>query len=52
MDLSEQEVALVLRRAATAGYGVGVRYYRTRVDEIEVALEAVLDDLEGGTRLT
>ncbi|MEA2902343.1 MAG: hypothetical protein QOH36_2230 [Actinomycetota bacterium] len=33
--------------AAAAGYGIGVRYYRTRVDAIEVALEALLDDLEG-----
>jgi len=33
--------------AAAAGYGIGVRYYRTRVDAIEVALESLLDDLEG-----
>jgi hypothetical protein len=31
---------------AVAGYGVGVRYYRKRVEGIETALEAVLDDLE------
>lgn len=32
--------------AAAAGYGAGVRYYRKRVDDVEVALEAMLDDLE------
>ncbi len=32
--------------AAAAGYGMGARYYRTRVDDIEVALEAMLDDME------
>ena len=34
--------------AAAAGYGIGVRYYRTRVEAIEVALEGLLDDLERG----
>lgn len=34
--------------AAAAGYGIGVRCYRTRVDAIQVALEALLDDLEAG----
>ena len=33
--------------AAAAGYGIGVKYYRTRVDAVEVALESLLDDLEG-----
>ena len=33
--------------AAAAGYGIGVKYYRTLVETIEVALEALLDELEG-----
>ncbi len=32
--------------AAAAGYGIGIKHYRTRVDSIEVSLEALLDDLE------
>ncbi|HVF14409.1 MAG TPA: hypothetical protein VM942_07400 [Acidimicrobiales bacterium] len=32
--------------AAAAGYGVGVTWYRKRVEGIQTALEAVLDDLE------
>jgi len=32
--------------AVAAGYGMGVRYYRRRVEDVETALEAVLDDLE------
>lgn len=34
--------------AAAAGYGIGVRSYRARVEAVEVALEALLDDLEAG----
>jgi hypothetical protein len=31
---------------AAAGYGVGVTYYRKRVESIETTLEALLDALE------
>ncbi|MEA2829223.1 MAG: hypothetical protein QOG43_3662 [Actinomycetota bacterium] len=34
--------------AAAAGYSMGVSLYRRRVDEVEVALEVLLDALEGG----
>jgi len=36
--------------AGAAGYGAGVTYYRKRVDDIEVALQALLDDLERSPR--